>query len=252
MSRLFYLWLLISLAAHIIFFATVRYPALAARAVTGSKPELMQVFLVAPPVTPQDRTVVVIPPKPIPPPIRLNEALPRSNQPTPGLLRSPYRGMTGAIGTTHPDVRTARIGRPAAAPRMMTSLTGQGVVPTGTANGTGTQASGPDTGDSGGPTYGATVQGYLPRPRYSKDDANLQYEGTVVISVAFNASGQVTSAEFSKKCPYKSLNANALAAARKIHNYKAGMIHGMASGGSDTLTYTFKDGQVFVKSSLGE
>jgi TonB family protein len=249
---MFYFWLLISLVAHIIFFATVRYPAMAARAVSGSKPELMQVFLVAPPVTPQDRTVVVIPPKPIPPPIPTNTALPRSDQPTPGLLHSPYRGTTGAIGTTQPNMRTARTGKPAAAPKIMTASTGQGKAPTGTANGKGTQGTGPDQGDSGGPTYGATVQGYLPRPQYSKDDANLQYEGKVVISVAFNAAGQVTSAEFSSKCPYKSLNANALAAARKIHNYKAGMIHGMASGGSDTLTYTFKDGQVYVKSSLGE
>ena len=78
----------------------------------------------------------------------------------------------------------------------------------------------------------------------------MGYEGTVVISIAFNTAGVVTDAQFSRKCPYPSLNDQALKAAWRIHPYHVGMINGQITSGSDTVTYIFKDGQVIVKSLL--
>lgn len=255
MRRSFYFWLLFSLLANSFLFARMKYPAMAGMAVPGNTPEMITVFLDTPTVTPP---VVVVPPTPLPTPVparrpeRITPALPVSIRPTPGVRVSPIHGTTTRVGTMRPDKHPVRVGKIiSAAPKVITSPTGTRTVPTGTDNGPGTNPTGADTpAATGGPTYGSTVQGSLPKPRYSKDDQNMGYEGTVVISVLFNTAGVVTNAEFSRKCPYASLNDKAMIAAKKAH-YHAGMINGLASSGSDTLTYTFMDdGHVIVNSTL--
>ena len=244
MNKTFYRWLLVSLAAHIIILSAVKSRMMTGLAIPGSQPALLDVILIP---TPDSIPLpVVIPPRLITPPVQPSApSLPVGGVPTQGLRESPNRGVTGMIGTTRPSAQPApRNPLPAVAPSTITSSTGAKATPTGNDQGSGSQATGPVTPDSGGPTYGATVKGYY-RPILSKEAQNLNEEGTVVISLAISATGAVTDVEFISKTPYADLNNAAMRAAKKLR-YAPAMQQGLPAASSDTVTYTFKDGQATV------
>jgi protein TonB len=118
------------------------------------------------------------------------------------------------------------------------------IAPDGTGSGgAGTEAEGGGSGDGGESYPGSKVS--VGTSFYPKDAMNDGREGTVVVSVSYDADGHVTSAAVSSSSGYADIDAAAVRGAKKS-KYRPGKTHGAVIGSSDTITYHFSHGKVTV------